>query len=313
MSLVTSDMLQPKIVVVRQALAEAERAIAQISDEQKRRTHLTALSTLVRAVEVWSTTLAQQVVDGQRTFYAWSSYGDDLVKDASDQAGYVDWTARWSSALERAGNFAEALLAPLEGKVKELRGKLVELEKEHSSWENVRAGLQSLHTELPSEVAELYFGDEAEQMEARLSQLSRIVHGLEAGVASLRSGKLPDFSGLGNPFVGAAGALAVIGIALSLAAALLSYFTTVRTVVGAWLAKQELECVNTDDPGKRADCIELRRLRNEVERPGVSVGAIVAGVVVVGAIAAGVVVYLRKRKAAAAKHRKRRRKRKEAA
>lgn len=311
MSLVTSDMLQPKIVVVRQALAEAERAIAQISDEQKRRTHETALSTLVRAIEVWSTTLAQQVIDGQRTFYAWSSYGDDLVKDASDQAGYVDWTARWSSALERAGNFSEALLAPLEAKVKELRGKLAELEKEHASWKNVRAGLESLRTEVPSEVADLYWGPDAEQMEARLSQLSRIVYALEAGVASLRTGKLPDFSGLGNPFVGAAGALAVIGIALSLAAALLSYFTTVRTVVGAWLAKQELECINTEDPGKRADCIKLRQLRNEVERPGVSVGAIIAGVVVVGAIAVGVVVYLRKRKAGA--KRKRRRKLKEAA
>jgi hypothetical protein len=304
-SFLTRSAFEPKIAAVRAALAAAQSEIDKVSDDQSRRTQQTAFDVLVRATDNWTGPQVDQVIAGTRGWDNWSTYGDGLAEQAGRFARDAgEFWSRWSAQLNAAGNFASALLEPLERKVGELRAQLEQVKRQQQAWRLERDGLEEFRAQLSPEVRALYWGPQAEQAEAGVERLAELVGALEAGLRTLRTGRLPDFEDvatMGNPFVGAAGALAVIAIAASLYGSLNAYFKHAAEVTRTEYKKLELKATTEG----HADAIaKLRKLQNDADKirgdgESSGVGTVVAVVVVVGAVSVGgwlLYRYLQKRK-----------------
>ncbi|MFA6031209.1 MAG: hypothetical protein WC969_15255 [Elusimicrobiota bacterium] len=249
----TAAELQPKILTVRAAMASWRTAIAYVSAQDQQEQILGAYNTFAKIVDAWAGKQRDEVLAGKRSLATWQTYGDELQKQAELFQGQIDWVARYSALADTLGEASQAVLRPLDAKVAELRSDLNGLLVAQAKFDADKKALEPIRKKLSVEVRDLYWGPPAAKAKASLGTLQTIVQGLEAGLRALHGGGSADFAnlaklsgGLGNPFVGVAGAFAVIAIAASIAVSLWAFFKHADEVARVERQKAIIELAKTD-------------------------------------------------------------------
>lgn len=300
----TKAELEPLVATVRSALVPWKAKIDDIGNDDLRVQNLGAYKTFVHGVDDWAGPQRDQVIAGTRTLERWTTYGHELAAEAGKFAGDVGFADTFSGLAETLGKGAQAALSPLDSKVGDLRKQLDELERKNEAWKKDRDTLAPIRARLSPDVQAVYWGAPAQSAQNNLARLKWLVEGLEAGLRALHGGQSIDFtqyaqgmSGrLGNPFVGVAGAAAVIAIAAATAASLWAFFKHADEATKGQTAQALLDLARTNP----AAAAEIQRGLNENEKlrnpPTLSAGAVVVvGVVVVAAVGAAIYYFTRRR------------------
>ncbi len=318
----TRAELQPQIVTVQSALGTYKRAIDSVSSADLRQQYMGPYATNAKAIDSWAGQQADEVVAGTRTLDRWRSYGDELKANLELYTGQIGFVEQHSAAIDEAGNASQAVLAPLDNQVAKLQQQLDEITAKRAAWMKDRDALAPYRSSLSPALQDGYWGTPAQNADAAFARYKWLVEGLESGLRKLHGGQDIDFStlaqsgglsgGLGNPFIGVAGALAVIAIAAAIGAGLVTFFNYLSELAHVEGERLYVELAKTNP----AAAVALQKGRNDAEGlrnpPSTfSAGAAITVVVVAGA-AVGIAWWLLTRKPARVSNPRRRRRKKAA-